>query len=76
MGVALTQLTRPGTPAVYDNFLTTMSLRTGAQTFGQPEAALAYMAVLTRRADCAPTPPALGRFAMRRVQSGLRDLSR
>jgi trimethylamine--corrinoid protein Co-methyltransferase len=51
VGVALTQLTRPGAPAIYGNFLTTMSLRSGAPTFGQPEAALAYMAVgqLARR---------------------------
>ncbi len=51
VGVALTQLVRPGAPAIYGNFLTTMSLRSGAPTFGQPEAALAYMAVgqLARR---------------------------
>jgi trimethylamine--corrinoid protein Co-methyltransferase len=51
VGVALTQLVRPGAPAVYGNFLTTMSLRTGAPTFGQPEASLAYLAVgqLARR---------------------------
>ncbi len=50
-GVALTQLTRPGAPAIYGNFLTTMSLKSGAPTFGMPEAALAYMAVgqLARR---------------------------
>jgi trimethylamine--corrinoid protein Co-methyltransferase len=45
VGVALTQLVSPGAPAIYGNFLTTMSLRSGAPTFGQPEAALAYMAV-------------------------------
>ncbi len=45
VGVALTQLVKPGTPAIYGNFLSTMSLRSGAPTFGQPEAALAYMAV-------------------------------
>lgn len=49
--VALTQLVRPGVPVIYGNFLSTMSLRSGAPTFGQPEAALAYMAVgqLARR---------------------------
>ena len=45
VGVALTQLVRPGAPAIYGNFFTTMSLRSGAPTFGQPEAMLAYMAV-------------------------------
>ena len=45
VGVALTQLVRPGAAAIYGNFLTTMSLRSGAPTFGQPEAMLAYMAV-------------------------------
>lgn len=45
VGMALTQLTRPGAPVIYGNFLTTMSLRSGAPTFGQPESVLAYMAV-------------------------------
>lgn len=51
VGVALTQLTRPGAPVVYGNFLTTLSLKSGAPTFGQPEAMLAYMAIgqLARR---------------------------
>ncbi len=51
VGVALTQLVRPGAPAIYGNFLTTMSLRSGAPTFGTPEAGLAYYAVgqLARR---------------------------
>jgi trimethylamine--corrinoid protein Co-methyltransferase len=50
-GIALTQLTRPGAPAIYGNFFSTMSLKSGAPTFGMPEAALAYMAVgqLARR---------------------------
>ena len=51
VGVALTQLVRPGAPVIYGNFLTTMSLRSGAPTFGTPEAGLAYFAVgqLARR---------------------------
>ena len=51
VGMALTQLVRPGAPAIYGNFLTTMSLRSGAPTFGTPEAGLAYFAVgqLARR---------------------------
>lgn len=50
-GVALTQLVRPGAPAVLGVFLSSMSLRSGAPTFGTPEPALAYFAVgqLARR---------------------------
>jgi len=50
-GVALTQLVRPGAPAVLGIFLSSMSLRSGAPTFGTPEPALAYFAVgqLARR---------------------------
>ena len=36
VGVALTQLIRPGSSAVYGNFLTTMDLKSGAPTFGTP----------------------------------------
>ncbi len=52
VGVALTQLVRPGAPAIYGNFLSSMSLRSGAPTFGTPEPALAYITVgqLARRA--------------------------
>jgi trimethylamine--corrinoid protein Co-methyltransferase len=52
VGVALTQLVRKGAPVIYGNFLTTLSLRSGAPTFGQPEATLAYFAIgqLARRA--------------------------
>lgn len=52
VGVALTQLVKPTTPVIYGNFLTTLSLRNGAPTFGQPEATLAYFAIgqLARRA--------------------------
>jgi trimethylamine--corrinoid protein Co-methyltransferase len=51
VGVALTQLVRPGAPAIYGNFYSTMNLRNGAPTFGMPEGALAFMAVgqLARR---------------------------
>lgn len=50
-GVALTQLVRPGAPAVMGAFLSSMSLRSGAPTFGTPEPALAYFVVgqLARR---------------------------
>ncbi len=51
VGAALTQLVSPGAPVIYGNFLTTMSLRNGSPTFGQPEAMLAYYAIgqLARR---------------------------
>lgn len=39
-GVAFSQLVRPGAPVVLGNFLSSMSLRSGAPTFGMPEAAL------------------------------------
>lgn len=44
-GIALSQLVRPGAPVVYGNFLTTMDLKTGAPTFGTPEANLASLAI-------------------------------
>ncbi len=49
--VALGQLERPGSPAILGNFLSSMSLRSGAPTFGTPEPALAYFGVgqLARR---------------------------
>src|SRR5579871_563054 len=49
--VALGQLERPGAPVILGNFLSSMSLRSGAPTFGTPEPALAYMAIgqLARR---------------------------
>ena len=37
-GMALTQLIRPGSPVVYGNFVTAMSMKSGAPTFGTPEA--------------------------------------
>ncbi len=44
-GIALTQLVRRGAPVVYGNFLTTMNLKTGAPTFGTPEANLSTFAI-------------------------------
>ena len=38
-GMAFAQLVRPGTPVVYGNFVTAMSMKSGAPTFGTPEAA-------------------------------------
>ncbi len=45
VGIALTQLVRKGAPVVYGNFLTTMNLKTGAPTFGTPEATLSTYAI-------------------------------
>lgn len=45
VGIALTQLVRPGSPVVYGSFLTTMDLKTGAPTFGTPESAIATLAI-------------------------------
>ncbi|GAB5469769.1 MAG: trimethylamine methyltransferase family protein [Rhodospirillales bacterium] len=44
-GIALSQLVRKGAPVVYGSFLTTMDLKTGAPTFGTPEANLASLAI-------------------------------
>ncbi|NSY40797.1 trimethylamine methyltransferase family protein [Leisingera sp. ANG59] len=48
---ALTQLVRPGAPAVLAAFMSTMSLRSGSPTFGTPEPALGslVMGQLARR---------------------------
>ncbi len=45
VGIALTQLVKPGCPVVFGSFHSTMNLRTGALTFGSPEANLASMAL-------------------------------
>ena len=44
-GIALSQLVRPGCPVVLGSFHTTMNLKSGALTFGTPEANLATMAL-------------------------------
>lgn len=51
VGVALAQLTRPGAPVIYGNFLSSMALRSGSPTFGTPEPALGSLIVgqLARR---------------------------
>ena len=43
VGVALSQLVRPGCPVVFGSFHSSMNLKTGALTFGSPEANLATM---------------------------------
>ena len=51
VGCALTQLERPGAPVIFGNFLSSMSLRSGAPTFGTPEPAVGTLVVgqLARR---------------------------
>ena len=44
-GIALAQLVRPGCPVVLGSFHTTMNLKSGALTFGTPEANLTTMAL-------------------------------
>jgi trimethylamine--corrinoid protein Co-methyltransferase len=39
-GMALAQLVRPGAPVIYGNFVSSMSMQSGAPTFGSPEASL------------------------------------
>jgi len=45
VGIALTQLVRPGCPVVFGSFHSTMNLKSGALTFGSPEANLAALAL-------------------------------
>lgn len=45
VGIALAQLVRPGCACVFGSFHSTMSLRSGALTFGSPEANLVTMAL-------------------------------
>lgn len=50
-GAAFTQLVRPGAPVIFGTFVSTLSMQSGAPTFGTPEAALAIYgaAQLARR---------------------------
>lgn len=51
VGCALTQLVRPGAPAILAGFLASMDMRSGSPTFGTPEPAVAslVMGQLARR---------------------------
>ena len=40
VGMAYAQLIRPGAPVIYGNFVSSMSMQSGAPTFGSPEASL------------------------------------
>ena len=50
-GMTFVQLVRPGAPVIFGSFASSMSMQTGAPTFGTPEAALTLYAVaaLARR---------------------------
>lgn len=50
-GIAFTQIVRPGAPVVMGSFASSMSMQSGAPTFGTPEPALVLwtMAALARR---------------------------
>ncbi len=50
-GMTFVQLVRPGAPVIFGSFASSMSMLTGAPTFGTPEAALTLyaMAALARR---------------------------
>lgn len=50
-GISFVQLVRPGAPAIFGTFVSTLSMQSGAPTFGTPEAALAIYgaAQLARR---------------------------
>lgn len=45
VGIALAQLVRPGCPVVFGSFHSTMNLKSGALSFGSPEANLVTMAL-------------------------------
>ena len=51
VGMAFTQLVRPGAPVVFGSFASSMSMLTGAPTFGTPEPAIVLytVAALARR---------------------------
>jgi trimethylamine--corrinoid protein Co-methyltransferase len=51
VGCAITQLERPGSPVIFGNFLSSMSLRSGSPTFGTPEPAVGSLVIgqLARR---------------------------
>ncbi|HEX2153769.1 MAG TPA: trimethylamine methyltransferase family protein [Acidimicrobiia bacterium] len=51
VGLAFTQMVRPGAPVIFGSFASSMSMQTGAPTFGTPEPALMLfvMAALARR---------------------------
>lgn len=51
VGIAFTQLVRPGAPAIFGSFASSMSMKSGAPTFGTPEPAIVLYTIsaLARR---------------------------
>ena len=59
-GMAYVQLVRPGNPVVFGSFASSLSMQSGAPTFGTPEPTLLLylMAQLARRPAAGPAEPA------------------
>ena len=75
-GIAFTQLVRPGAPVVLGSFASSMSMQTGAPTFGTPEPALVLytLAALARRLDATVPERRLAlRVEAARRPGGLRE---
>ena len=65
-GMAFMQLVRPGAPVVFGSFATSMSMQTGAPTFGTPEPSLVlYIVRAARAAARRAVPLAAARCARR-----------
>ena len=60
-GMAFVQLVRPGAPVVFGSFASSMSMQTGAPTFGTPEPSLVLYVVAAAR------PPARRAVPLRRL---------
>ena len=75
-GLAFTQLVRPGAPAVLGSFASSMSMQSGAPTFGTPEPALVLygMAALARRLGVPEGELATENGAVVHAKSGQRNL--
>lgn len=70
VGCALTQLVRPGAPALVAGFISSMSLRSGSPTFGTPEPALGSL-VLGQMARRLKLPlRSAGNFSTSKVADG------
>ena len=80
VGIALGQLVRPGSPAIYGNFLSSMALTVGCPTFGTPEPAIGSLVVgqlarrlglplrCARRVHARPRSPTARRWRSRRCR--------
>ena len=56
-GMAYVQLVRPGAPVVFGSFASSMSMQSGAPTFGTPEPALVLYSLAALRATAARAVP-------------------